>query len=316
MVRLTPLVALLFAVAPRPAATGEDAPVLPEVATVLGGDTMSLRTPASVLVDEKRGELYICDTEANQLVLVKDGREVERLNVPLPVSAALDAQGQLYVVERQGSVGVYDFRGQVLGAFLLSNLPAEAKPPSGRQVEIDESGVVYLADGANQVVWETGLDGTVQRRFGALVEGDDGPRFGSINAFHVSRTRVYVVDGGSCQVSVFGRTSGEFLFQFGERGGDTGKLAVPVSITSDKEGRIYVLDSLRHCISIFNEDGVYLGECGGEGESPGWFFYPKGLVRDSASDTFYVCEANFKRVQGFKIPIEKVEERSKSEGRK
>jgi len=314
--RWTTLVALLLICLPRVAGTEEEGPILPDVTIVYGGEGVHLRTPASVLVDEKRGELYICDTEANQLVLIKQGRETGRLAIPLPVSAALDAKGQFYVVGMHGDVGIYDFRGQKIGDFRVSGLAADAKPTTGKQIEIDENDAVYLADGANQVLLVTDLGGKVLRRFGALAEGEDGPRFGSIYAFHVSRTRVFVVDGNTCQVSVFGKSSGEFLFQFGERGGDTGKLAVPVSVTTDKEGRIYVLDSLRHCISIFNEDGVYIGECGGEGESPGWFSYPKGMVRDASTGTFYTCEVNFKRVQAFKIPIEKVEQRAQKGGKK
>ncbi|MBI2931712.1 MAG: hypothetical protein HYY16_08675, partial [Planctomycetes bacterium] len=92
------------------------------------------------------------------------------------------------------------------------------------------------------------------------------------------------------------------------------QLAVPVSITVDKEGRVYVLDSLRHCITIFNEEGQPIGECGGQGRSPGWFYFPKSIARD-AKGRFYVCDTALKRVQVFTIPVEELEKPREAKGK-
>ena len=56
---------------------------------------------------------------------------------------------------------------------------------------------------------------------------------------------------------------------------------------------------MRHCFAVYNEEGKYLFDYGGQGTSPGWFNYPKGIFLNSDGILFVVDSFN-KRIQVFK----------------
>lgn len=93
----------------------------------------------------------------------------------------------------------------------------------------------------------------------------------------------------------------EFLYSFGEKGGDVGKLARPRAIAIDsKNKRIYVCDYLRHAILVYNTEGNYLFEIGSKGNRPGDLLYPGGVAVDHAGRLFVADTFNH-RVQIFSI---------------
>ncbi len=290
----------------------QDGPLKPGVVLVVDEKAAKMEAPSAAAVDEKTGEIYIADQEGNAIHIVDaTGRAKAKLDIPSPVSIALDDKGKIYSASARGELCAYDFRGRKEGTLTPEGLPAGAKPPTVKQVAID-NGTIFIADSSNQVVLAVGADGKLIRAYGAVGEAK-GPKFKSISAFWATKTRIYVIDGGTSTVTVFGRNSGEFLFTFGERGGGRGQLAVPVGIATGKNGMVYVLDSVRHCIAIYDEDGAWRGECSGEGKSPGWFYFPKSMTRD-AKGRFIVCEAVLKRVQVLTIPdlpVEKDEKKGK-----
>lgn len=99
-----------------------------------------------------------------------------------------------------------------------------------------------------------------------------------------------------------------FMFSFGEKGGDTGKLARPRSITVDSRNkRIYVSDYLRHTVLVYTSDGKWLYEIGSKGDAPGYFFYPSAVCSDN-NGTLYVADTFNHRVQIFAITASSTEQ--------
>lgn len=70
-------------------------------------------------------------------------------------------------------------------------------------------------------------------------------------------SRIYVLDGVNGRVVVFG-TKGEYLFSFGARGSEPGKLHMAVGIGTAADGRVFVADTGNHRIQVFSPEGGFL----------------------------------------------------------
>jgi DNA-binding beta-propeller fold protein YncE len=103
--------------------------------------------------------------------------------------------------------------------------------------------------------------------------------------------RIYLVSEEESHIYVYDKNR-KFLFQFGQKGGSTGKLSRPQAVAvDDRDGRMYVVDYMRHTISAYDREGKYLFEFGGLGWGEGWFQHPKDVSVDLAgrilvADTF------------------------------
>ena len=110
-----------------------------------------------------------------------------------------------------------------------------------------------------------------------------------------SAQRIYVTDVLEKRGVVYDH-SGKFLFAFGEHG----KLEWPVGIALNESlKRIYVTDTRRHSISVFDmQDGRFLFEFGGRGTEEGKFNFPINLAVDKNGKVYVMDMFNF-RVQIF-----------------
>lgn len=282
---------------------GQEKPIKPEVELVLDDDDIGFKAPSAVAVDEKREEIYVADQEADSITIFDfTGRKKARLPIPEPVSIALDSKGRIVVANARGKLVVYDVLGRKDAEITLSGLPEGARPATARQVTVDGSDNLYVLDSTNQILIEATPEGKLIRSHGAVGKKRDH-KFRQLTGFWLGPKRLYLLDGQSSKVVVYSRKTGEFLVSFGKRGGGPGQISSGVSVVADRERRVYVLDTVRHSIVIFDEEGKVLRECGGMGKSKGWFYYPKSLNLDGRG-RFYVCENTLRRVQVFRIPLE------------
>ncbi|RMF99597.1 MAG: 6-bladed beta-propeller, partial [Nitrospirae bacterium] len=63
--------------------------------------------------------------------------------------------------------------------------------------------------------------------------------------------------------------------------------------------RLYIVDFMRHAVSVYDYRGRFLFEFGGKGWSSGWFLFPRYLDVDSKGRVF-VADTFNQRVQVFK----------------
>jgi DNA-binding beta-propeller fold protein YncE len=68
----------------------------------------------------------------------------------------------------------------------------------------------------------------------------------------------------------------------------------------DKEGVIYVVDTLFDNVQLFNLSGAFLFTIGARGGGLGEFSMPSGLFLDR-KEKLYVCDTYNQRVQVFQI---------------
>ena len=74
---------------------------------------------------------------------------------------------------------------------------------------------------------------------------------------------------------------GEFLTSFGEPGSRRGNMQFPVGVSFDPEGRLLVLDRMRHRILLFDSNHRFMTEFGRLGNGPGEMYHPTAIAASS-----------------------------------
>lgn len=112
---------------------------------------------------------------------------------------------------------------------------------------------------------------------------------------------VYVVDTQQDQVLVFDADNYKLLRRIGTAGKNhmltgPGEFSLPTNVAVDKEGNVYVTDTLNNRVEIFDADGGFISEFGKGGDGPGRFARPKGIVVD-CDGHIWVADEMQSRVQ-------------------
>src|ERR1700688_1579731 len=114
---------------------------------------------------------------------------------------------------------------------------------------------------------------------------------------------LYVSDVELDQVLVYDADSFKLLRRIGTTGHrheltTPGDFAKPTAVAVDKDGNLYVCDTLNNRIEIFDADGKFISTFGKAGDGPGYFARPKGVAIDS-DDHIWVADGQTDRVQVF-----------------
>jgi sugar lactone lactonase YvrE len=114
---------------------------------------------------------------------------------------------------------------------------------------------------------------------------------------------LYVADVDQDQVLVYDADTLKLKRRIGTGGHKhelttPGDFARPGGLAVDRDGNLYVADSLNNRIEIFDGDGKFISTFGKAGDGPGYFSRPKGVAID-ADDHIWVVDGMQDRVQVF-----------------
>jgi DNA-binding beta-propeller fold protein YncE len=231
------------------------------------GGAAALQRPSGVYADQFR--VYVTDTAQPARVLIFDrtDRTVSVLNVPAPSGGA---QGKLFV-----PTGI---AADLTGVIFVSD------SQQGKVFGFDRNGKLLFVLGRPQIVnSENGL-GDLMSPSGL--------------AFDDANNRLYVADLHGQQVQVF-NTSGAHLFEIGRTGRAGKSFKFPAAVALDRAGNVYVLDSLRLKVYVFNPDGAFQRSFSlKKGLTPDVSVKPSGLAVDSSGNV-YVSDAVYNTVHIF-----------------
>jgi len=278
-----------------------------------GPDQRSLAYPTALFYDRQADELYVVDAGNNRLVLfnhngyptdaVGRGRGLEN------IISGMRYEKKLYVccgssqTFSAGHISILNNAFFPEQQVVLDSKVEGRETPAGvtRQVMVGANGMFYvLRSGENGVAvfdrnWKF-LHQIVphHERLGvrepAEIISMTQDQNGTIYFLSEQWGRIFVYDEDEA-----------FLFSFGDKGGDSGKLARARGIAVDSvNNRIFVSDYLRHTILVYDLKGQWLYEIGGKGSRPGSFFYPSSVCLDS-DRRLYVADTFNHRVQIFSI---------------
>jgi DNA-binding beta-propeller fold protein YncE len=119
-------------------------------------------------------------------------------------------------------------------------------------------------------------------------------------AIDKDRNRLYVADAKASRIAVFDTANFQFLNYIGGPGKpprrENGKFFGPTNVALDKEGNLYVADTLNYRVQVFDPSGKFIRGFGAQGDRAGEFIRPKGIAVDSEGHV-YVADAEFNNFQ-------------------
>jgi DNA-binding beta-propeller fold protein YncE len=261
--------------------------------------------PEGVFVDNKFDEVYVSDVGHNRII-VFDTSGLYKFEFSgndifgTPGDVVVDSLGFIYVIGSGNSIYLFDYDGLYLRELQLSGLP-QGLTLNINHLTIDESDNLYIVDGTKAIIFIFDTQGTLRQQFSVLTDVSEKERreatFGAPRIFAGS---IYL------PVSTFGTVyvydlSGNFVRNIGGEGTDIGTLNFPVDVAVSPDSVVMVLDKHRYNVVCFTIDGQFLGEFGGMGFRPGWFYHPNSFAIDNVGRC-YISQIYLNLVQVCDLP--------------
>ena len=195
-----------------------------------------------------------------------------------PYGMAVDAKNQLYVADQKVGA-VFVFNTETGDTQLIRN-GFEAHFGMINAIAIDDNGRVFVSDGKFSKVLVFDANHKVEAQ---INEGLVDPLGLAIDT---ERRLLYVVDTKQDMVFVYDADSLKPLRKIGTPGKKhtltgPGEFSLPTNVALDKDGNVYVTDSLNFRVEIFDADGNFLSQFGQHCDAIGCFERPKGIAVDS-----------------------------------
>lgn len=222
---------------------------------------------------------------------------------------ALDERGGMYVLSSAGTryrVLLADFRGELKGGLTLSGLPPLFSDEFTPNRIFYQNGRLYLVDTYNFKILITDPQGKYL----------DGLNFAPIIDVNFKKVTDYTIIGFTIdrdgnyiftipvQALVYIISPDGKLISFGRRGSSPGKFNVIGGVAADEKGYLYVADTLRCVVMVFDRknDFFFKGEFGYRGWDPGELIAPMELI--VLGDFVYVSQSANRGVSVYRIQIQ------------
>jgi DNA-binding beta-propeller fold protein YncE len=210
---------------------------------------------------------------------------------------AADSKGNIYAAD-QGVGAIFIFPISDKEPVQLIKHGVDARLPAINGLAVDDDDRLFVTDIKLHHVLVFNAKHEQEASFGAeQLVSPAGIAIDSSNRF------VYVVDTQADQVVVFDADNYTLLRRIGTGGKkhsltSPGDFSLPTHVAVDKEGNVYVTDTLNNRVEIFDADGGFISEFGKAGDGPGHFARPKGIAID-CDGHIWVTDEIQSRVQVF-----------------
>ncbi len=188
------------------------------------------------------------------------------------------------------AVFIFDFRKKDIK---IIDQIGDYQLPSPIDIVVDDKGKIYVSDSVLGTVFITNEEGDYLGKIGSnLLVRPTGLALDS------SRKRLYIADTLKGSVYVISLEKGKLVKRIGKMGSSPGEFNRPTFLTVDKEGNLYVSDSMNARIQIFSPEGKLITMFGERGTTIGSFANPRGIAVDSDGN-IYVADTLLSAVQIF-----------------
>jgi sugar lactone lactonase YvrE len=212
-----------------------------------------------------------------------------------PYGLAVDSKGRVYAADTKVGA-IFIFNTETRDVELIKN-KVEAHFVRIIGLAMDDNDRLFVSDpGLKHVL----VFNPQHKAEDVITEGMVEP---SGLAIDTQNRLLYVSDVSLDQVLVYDADTLKLLRKIGTTGHNheltaPGDLAKPTGVAVDKDGNLYVCDTLNDRIEVFDADGVFIRTWGKNGDGPGYFARPKGVAIDSDGHV-WVADGMQDRVQVF-----------------
>lgn len=212
-----------------------------------------------------------------------------------PYGMAVDSKGRLYVADQKVGA-IFVFNTETRDVELIANgFQAHFGLING--LAIDDDDRVFVSDGKLRRVVVFNAQHQVADQIDKGLVDPVGL------AIDTENRHLYVVDTQQDQVMVYDADSLKLIRKIGTAGKNhfstsPGDFGAPSNVAVDKEGNVYVSDTMNNRVEIFDADGNFISEFGKHGDGPGYFARPKGIAVDGDGH-IWVADAYQQNVQVF-----------------
>lgn len=256
--------------------------------TGLGEETpRELQRPQAVVGDEKgrifvtdvsRAAVFVFDEPAGELRIWEYASGLRRFVSPIGIVA--DPDGSIWVADAElGIVAHLDRDGTPLAAVGKGML----KRPTGLARDPD-SGEIFVSDTYGHDIKVFSPTGELLRTIGG--RGSEPGLFNYPTHIYIANGELFVTDTMNARVQIMRLDEAGEPRALGRRGLYIGNLVRPKGVAADREGNIYVVESLYDNLLIFNDKGEFLMPIGGVGQGTGKFYLPSGVWVDDLNRVF------------------------------
>jgi DNA-binding beta-propeller fold protein YncE len=202
-----------------------------------------------------------------------------------PYGMAVDSKNRLYVADQKVGA-IFIFNTETKATELIRN-GFEAHFGMINGIAVDDDDRIFVSDGRNAKVLVFGANRKIEAQ---INEGLVDPLGLAIDT---ERRLLYVVDTKQDQVLVYDADTLKLLRRIGTGGKKhelttPGDFALPTNVALDKDGNVYVTDTLNWRVEIFDADGNFLSQFGQHCDAIGCFQRPKGIAVDSDGHVWVV----------------------------
>ena len=210
------------------------------------------------------------------------GEQIDADKIPYQMirtyGVAADGKGNIYAAD-QGVGAIFIFNPETHQTTLIRN-GKEAHFGQIIGIALDDNGRMFVTDDKFRQILVFNEQHQQETAFGS----DILARPGGI-AIDTENRFLYVVDTGNDVVDVFDADSLKLLRKIGVPGKnhtltDPGTFSLPTNVAVDKDGNVYVTDTLNARVEIFDADGNFVSQFGKRGDGTWQLERPKGIAVD------------------------------------
>lgn len=212
-----------------------------------------------------------------------------------PYGMAVNSKGDLYVADQKVGA-IFIFNTETKDVTLIGN-GRDATFGLINAVAIDDDDRLFVTDGKlhrvlifdkNNKVVDMIKDGLIDP-VGIAIDSEN--------------RQLYVVDTQADQVVVYDADTLKEKRRIGTGGkkhelSTPGDFSLPTFVAVDKDGDVYVTDTMNYRVEIFDSDGNFISQLGKHCDGPGCFAHPKGIAIDSDKN-IWVADPMLDLLQAF-----------------
>jgi len=266
--------------------------------------------------DKENNEFYVINpSDGSVRIFNESGMEIYRFGDDYGLGGiydiAVDKEGNILLLSHKTtdtgsrySIIRCNYRGEPISKIEMKNIPPEFSDflPS-RLFYKEES--LYLASPGGMRVLVVGEEGNFKKSFdiATLLELSEGRRVETgIFGFSVDKEGNIFFTVPVLFKAYKLSPNGE-ITSFGRRGSQPGRFNIVSGIVTDDKGYIYIADTLRCVVMIFDRDFRFQTEFGYRGFKPGNLIAPRELAVDSKGN-LYVTQSRRRGVSVYKLGYE------------